>query len=120
MKKISLLLIAAVALLSSCGINKGLTNNVNNHSTEVVLSKKNFKVIAAVQGEAKAMYVFGLGALTKKAMIAEARANMLAKANIVGGAKAIINETVEVKNSFFPIVRFYEVIVSGHVVEFTE
>ena len=50
-----------------------------------------------------------IGGLSKKAMIAEARANMLSKANIVGGSKAIINETVEIKHSFFPIVRLYKV-----------
>jgi len=85
-----------------------------------VLSKKNFKVIGSVQGESQAMYVFGIGGLSKKAMIAEARANMLSKADIVGGSKAIINETVEVKSSFFPIVRLFKVIVSGHIIEFTE
>lgn len=85
-----------------------------------MLSKKNFKVLESVQGEAQALYVFGSGGLSKKALIAEAKANMLAKANIVGGSKAIINETVEIKHTLFPIVRLYTVTVSGHIVEFTE
>ena len=120
MKKIFFLLIGITFLFSSCAVHNGLTTNLNNHTTEVVLSKKNFKVIESVQGEAQAMYVFGIGGLSKKAMIAEARANMLSKANIVGGSKAIINETVEITNSRFPIVRLYKVTVSGHIVEFTE
>ena len=120
MKKIFFILIGITFLFSSCAVHNGLTTNLNNHTTEVVLSKKNFKVIESVQGEAQAMYVFGIGGLSKKAMIAEARANMLSKANMVGGSKAIINETVEIKHSLFPIVRLYKVTVSGHIVEFTE
>lgn len=120
MKRISFLIIGAMFLLSSCAIHNGLTTNLNNHTTEVVLSKKNFKVVESVKGEAKAMYILGIGGLSKKAMIAEARANMLSNANIVGASKAIINETVEVKHSLFPFVRVYTVTVSGHIVEFTE
>lgn len=45
---------------------------------------------------------------------------MLSKVNIEGGAKAIINQTVEIKRSYFPIIRTYTVTVSGHIVEFTE
>lgn len=120
MRKLFFLLIGIILLFSSCAFHSGLTTNSNNHTTEVVLSQKNFKVIESVQGESEAMYVFGIGGLSRKAMIAEARANMLSKANIVGGAKAIINETVEIKYSFFPFVGKYKVTVSGHIVEFTK
>ncbi|MFP4526367.1 MAG: DUF6567 family protein [Bacteroidales bacterium] len=120
MKKLTILLIGTIFLFSSCAVHDGLTRNQNNHTTEVVLAKKNFKVTESVQGESQAMFVFGIGGLSKKAMVAEARANMLSKANIVGSSKAIINETVEVKHSLFPIVRLYTVTVSGHIVEFTE
>lgn len=103
-------------LFSSCAIHSGMTTSM----TEVELSRKNFKVISSVQGQAKAMYVFGIGGLSKKALISEARADMLSKADIIGGSKAIINETVEVKHSFLPFVRTFKVIVSGHIIEFTE
>lgn len=120
MKKIVFMFIGTMFLFSSCAIHNGLTSNANNHNTEVVLSNKNFKVTDIVKGESKAMYVFGIGGLSKKAMIAEARANMLSRANIVGSSKAIVNETVEVKHSFFPLVRLYQVTVSGHIVEFLD
>lgn len=93
---------------------------MTTNMTEIELSRKNFKVINSVQGEAQAMYVFGIGGLSKKALISEARADMLSKADIVGGSKAIINETVEVKHSFLPFVRKFKVIISGHIIEFTE
>jgi len=120
MNRIFFLLIGITFLFSGCAIHSGLTTNSNNHTTEVVLSKKNFKVIESVQGESQATYVFGIGGLSKTAMIAEARANMLSKANIIGGSKAVINETVEIKHSLFPFFRKYTVIVSAHIIEFTE
>jgi len=122
MKKNFFLLIGIVFLFSSCGIHSGLTTNLNNHSTEVLLSKKNFKVTESVQGKSRATYVLIIGNLSKKAKIAEARANMLAKANIIGSSKAIINEIVEIKNRFYlwPILQTSEITVSAHIVEFTE
>jgi hypothetical protein len=120
MKKIFFLFVGITLLFSGCANHSGLTRNANVHSTEVVLSKKNFRVIASVQGESQASYVFGIGGLKRNAMIAEAKAKMLANANIMGGAKAIINETVEIKRSYFPFFSTYTVTVSAHIIEFTE
>ena len=120
MKKIGFLLMGIVFLFSSCAIHQGLTTNSNLHTTEVVLSQKNFKVIDYVQGRCRTTTVFGIGGLSKKAMIAEARSNMSLNANLIGGSKAIINETVELKHSFFPFVGSCTVTVSGYIIEFTE
>ncbi len=121
MKKIGFLLIGITLLFSSCAVHNGLTYNGNSHTTEVVLSKKNFKVVAQVKGEATATYIFGIGGLSKNGLIEEAKADMLSKANILGDSKAIVNETVEVKRTFIlPFCIKQKVIVSGHVIEFTE
>ncbi len=125
MKKAKLLIfvIGITFLLPSCmTLNSGLTENVNNHTTSVVLSRKNYNVIASVQGEAQTTSIFGLGGgILKKGLIAKAKSKMLKNADIVGGAKAIINETVEVKRArYFFFISTYTVIVSGHVIEFTE
>lgn len=118
---LSILFIGVLFLFSGCvAYHNGLTSNANLHSTDVVLTKKNFKVIDAVYGEAKASYFLGFGGITKKALVAQAKANMLAKANIVGSSKAIINETVELTFSRILFVRKYKVTVSGHIVEFLE
>lgn len=120
MRKIAFLIVGVASLmLSSCAFHNGLTSNLNNHNTEVVLSKNNFKVVGTVTGESEAMYVFGFGGLSKNGMVAEARSRMLMSANLTGTSKAVINETVEVKFTAFPFVRLYKVIVSAHVVEFT-
>jgi hypothetical protein len=120
MKKLTYLLLLITILFSGCAFHKGLTTNSNVSTTEIVLSKNNYKVVERVQGESQALYILGIGGLSRKAMIAEAKNSMLSKANIVGGSKAIINENVEIKNSYFPFVGVVKVVVSGYVIEFTE
>ncbi|TCO08266.1 DUF6567 family protein [Natronoflexus pectinivorans] len=120
MKGYLILLITSLFILSSCGIHQGLTTNANLNSTEVVLAKNNYKVISSVEGQSEAMFIFGIGGLSKNAMIAEARNQMLSRAELVGNSRAVINETVEIKHSIFPIIRMYKVMVSGYVVEFID
>jgi len=122
MKKNIIILALIVLIFSGCqATHNGFTTNSNLHTTDIVLSKKNFKVIARVKGEAKATYIFFIGGLSKNALIEEAKTDMFSKADIVGGAKAVINETVEIKNSFyFGLVMIKKVVVSANIVEFTE
>lgn len=120
LQKITIIAILGAMFLTSCAAHNGLTSNSNNHSTEVVLSKKNFKVLKSVSGDASVTYVLGIGGLSKKALIAEARVKMLKQAELEGSAKAIINETVEIKGSYFPFVGKKLVTVSAQVIEFTE
>ena len=112
MKKLFLLFLTVISI-SSCAIHSGLTSNLNSHDTQVVLAKKNFKILKKVTGEAQADYVFGFGGFTKQGLIAEAREKMLQDANLIGTSKAVINETVEVRQSFFPIFRSYKVFISA-------
>ena len=120
MKKIAFLIIGFMFLFTGCAIHSGLTTNANNHTTEVVLSKKNFKVIESVQGEAEVQYILGIGGTSKKVLIAQARANMLKEANIEGSSKAVVNETIEMQYSLFPFWGTHRVIVTAHVIEFTQ
>ena len=120
MKKFTILFGLLTILTTSCATHNGLTKNINQNNTEVVLSKNNFKIIKSVKGSAKATYIFGIGGHSKNGLVAEAKANMLENAKLEGTSRAIINETVEIKGSAFPFVGVYKVIVSGQIVEFTE
>ena len=60
--------VAAVILLSSCGMNANLVTNHNLNQTNVVLSQKNFHVVKTVKAEVSASYIFGIGGLSKKAL----------------------------------------------------
>ncbi|WP_232782571.1 MULTISPECIES: DUF6567 family protein [Olleya] len=114
------LLLVMTLFLSSCATHYGLPKNYNQNTTEVVLTKKNFKVVQIVKGEAQATYIFGIGGLAKNGLIAEAKAKMLKSAGMEGAARTVVNEIVEVKTSGFLFVNKYKVIVSGQIVEFTE
>ena len=120
MKKPAILLIIMSLFLTSCASHFGLPKNYNEITTQVVLTKKNFKVIKIVKGEAQATYIFGIGGLAKNGLVAEAKAKMLETAGMEGAARTVVNEIVEVKTSGFLFVNKYKVIVSGQIVEFTE
>jgi len=76
-------------------------------------------VINEVSGSAKATYVFGIGGLSKKSLVQVARQEMLSKADLIGGSKALVNETLDTKTSFFFLFWKKQVNTSAHVVEFT-
>ncbi|MDR0691858.1 MAG: hypothetical protein LBF69_02335 [Prevotellaceae bacterium] len=112
-------LVAALCCFSSCAIHNGLTNNVNNSTTNVILQKNNYKIIKKVQGSASGLSVFGIGG-SFQPLIAKARAKMLENAGLQGGSKAIINEIVEVNNKGYIMVFTKTITVSAYVIEFTE
>ena len=118
MRKI-VLFSALALLLASCGVTRELSHNVNNHTTQVVLAKNNFKVVEHVKGEASNQYLLIIGG-GKRALVEKARAKMLQKANLVGSSRAVINETVESYWIFIGVGIQYTVTVSADVIEFTE
>ena len=120
MKKTAILLVLVALFMTSCASHHGVPKNHNQNTTEVVLTKKNFKVVSIVKGEAEAKYILGFGGLNKNGLVAEAKVNMLKSASIEGTSRAVINEVVEVKASGFIFVSKYKVIVSAQVIEFTE
>ena len=119
MKKAGIAMLLFSILCSSCALHNGLTSNTNNTTTEVVLSKNNFKVIGNAKGYSRVTYILGIGGLSKQGMINEAKAEMFENAGTEGASRAVINQTVELKHTAFPFVRTYEVFASGQVIEFT-
>ena len=115
MKKI-ILLCGVFILFSSCAATfMGATTN----GTSVNLEKSNFEVLNTVSGSATASYVLGFGGNKKDGLISEARAAMLRSANLVGGSKAIANETVDIKTQYiFGIVMKYTVPLTANIVDF--
>ena len=109
-------------ILTSCGIHGALNTYQNVHSTtaRVDLNKANFKVVSYTRGEAKCMYILGIGGLRKKSLIENARSEMYKNANLTGGAKVVLNENIDVRMGVFPFVGTMVVTVSGYVYEFKE
>ena len=117
----SVLFLVAIIFLSGCGINSGLVNqySVNGANTNVILQKKNFKVIGTVSGESSDSYLFFIGG-HKQNLVAKAKQNMIESAKLDGTSKALINVTTE-EHDVFKFVYIKRIItIHGTVIEFLE
>ena len=110
-----------VAILTGCGISSGIYNQfgVNGANTNVVLQKKNFKVIGTVNGDATASYIFAIG-LNKQNLVSKAKQNMIDNAKLEGSSKAIINVTLEEHVTLIFVYLERTITAHGTVIEFTE
>lgn len=120
MKKLFVLSLAAASLaLASCGVSNHLTTNRNASQTNVNLERANYRVVGTVEGKAEATYILGIGGLSRKAIEANAHADMLKNADMKG-AQAVVNISTEEK--FRGLAPFYikrETTARGQVVEFS-
>jgi hypothetical protein len=114
--------IIATFLITSCAHSYKGNASLNYHSTEahVELSKKNFKVVDYVTGEATTTYILRIGGFSKRSLIEKARSEMYKNANLVGTSRVILNENVDYYTETYPFVSKVKVTVSGYVYEFTE
>lgn len=94
-KAFKVFMLLLVLALNSCGINKAWIFNQNQNTTQVHLSKNNFKVVGEVQGNASAGYVLFFGGAQKKQLYAAAYGKMLENADLPGGCRALINVLTE-------------------------
>lgn len=120
MKKYLIACFACLALLTtSCGVSRQATGNSNVTQTEVVLAKKNYKVVGMAHGESSQNYWFGIGGLSKKSLGESAMSDMYKNANLKD-SQAIINVNVSYKNKFVLIYSGTKAIATGTIIEFTE
>jgi hypothetical protein len=107
--------------LSSCGLNLGFLSDKNRTVTQVELNRKNFRVIDRVSGTSSATYYFGVGGMKNQALLDIAMTDLLSKANLNGGAKALVNQTVDVHKGGFPFIYSkISVKITANVIEFTD
>jgi hypothetical protein len=114
MKKVFRLLIFVIGVLSlsSCAIHGGyMTNSAS-------LSKANFSYTQkSISGKASTLKVFGIGGLAQRAIVEEAKRDML-KNNPLKPNQTLANVTVNWKNGFYFIVQTNRCTVTADVVEF--
>lgn len=113
-------MVVIATLCTSCGISRSAATNSNVAQTDVVLAKKNYKVIGTVSGESTQNYWFGIGGLTKKSLGQSAMSDMYKNADLTGKSRAVINVSVCYKNSFILIHNKCKAIATGTVIEFTD
>ena len=109
--------VAAVILLSGCGMNMNLVNNHNLNQTNVVLAQKNFHVVKTVEAKVSATYVFGIGGLSKKALHDNAVAELTKKAGLTG-SQALVNVTVHNSGKIILCYSKVTCYAEGTVIEF--
>ncbi len=120
MKKSLIAGLAALAFLcTGCAFSREATSNNNITQTEVVLAKKNFKVIGNVAGESEQNYWFGIGGMSKKSLGQSAMSSMYKNADLKG-SQAIINVNISYKNKFILIYNQTKALATGTVIEFTD
>ena len=119
-KTLIFLLFAASLSITSCGGSSSLMSNTSASQTTVELSKKNFNILGKVSGKSSNTYVFGIGGMSNKALLEQAKNNMMANANL-SGSKAVINITYDKHfNGFAPFYSSVTITASAYIVEFTE
>lgn len=111
--------VAVGLLVSSCGITKQATSNLNQLQTQVVLSEANYKVIGTATGEVTQKYVFGFGGISKKALGDAAMSDMFNNADLQGGSRAIINANIKYDvETYLGIYTKVKVTATGVIIEF--
>jgi hypothetical protein len=119
--KLFAITIVTLVLFSSCGVNSALILNHNQSTTQVVLASNNYKVVDKVNGTSNVKYICLIGGLNKKQLYEKAYSDMVTKANLISGSKAIINIVTEEHVGGVPPFFFRRTVsVSANVIEFTK
>ncbi len=121
MKKLSysLMAIAVVVFLNSCGVGGAYLLNQNLNSTQVKLASNNYKVLERVSGSSEVDYVLIFGGTNKRQLYANAYKNLVDEANLESGSKALVNlVTEEHVGGVFPFYYKRTITVSANVVAF--
>lgn len=110
----SFVLIALVALSTSCALHTGLPFSSTG------LDEANFRYVARdLSGTVTTTQIFGIGGLDKNAIVAEAKAAMLEGRELEDN-QALANLTISYKRAFYVVVIITDVTVTADLVEFVE
>ena len=118
MKKILYFIFACGAMmLTSCAFNTTSYQNVDEVNTVVDLSNVDYEIIGTVEGQSKQTYVFGIGGLSKKSMLENAKADMYRNANLKAN-EAIIYPSTTTSVQSYVVVDIVTATATGYKVKF--
>jgi hypothetical protein len=122
MKRTKFFLLAIIfPLLTSCGVGAALVINQNQNTTQVHLGSANYSIVGNVVGSSEVQYVMLIGGMSKKQLYQNAYSDMIAKANMGTGSKALINiVTEEHVGGVPPFYMKRRITVSASVIEFNK
>ncbi|HLP12377.1 MAG TPA: DUF6567 family protein [Flavobacteriales bacterium] len=105
--------------LNSCGYNNAILFHQNQNSTQVILGTNNFKVVGKVSGTAEVEYILMIGGLDKRRIYENAYSEMVNKANLDSGSRALANVVTEEHVGGVPPFYYKRTLtVSATVIEF--
>lgn len=105
--------------LCSCGYNNAIMFHQNQNSTQVILGTNNFNVVGTVSGTAEVEYILMIGGLDKRRIYENAYSEMINKANLDSGARALANVVTEEHVGGVPPFYYKRTLtVSATVIEF--
>ena len=107
--------IGICSLIAGCSTTEGYLGH--SICTDVQLNQANYVVLRSVTGTAEASYFFGIGP-SEQDLLGCAKRDMIEKAQLIGGSKAVINVTTDIKYKWFLIWHHVKAYVSGEVIEF--
>ena len=101
-----------IAMFSSCASHYGFMNN------SASLNKANFSYLQRnVSGTAQTVKIFGFGGLGDDGLVEKAKLDMLVKSELQSN-QALVNVTVDWRNSWMCFVRTTKCTVTADIVEF--
>lgn len=118
MKKILYFIFACGAMmLTSCAFNTTSYSNVDEVNTVVDLSSAEYEILGTVEGKSQQTYVFGIGGLSKKSLVENAKSDMYKNANLQAN-EAIIYPTTTTSVQSYVIVDIVKTTAKGYKIKF--
>lgn len=113
-------LVIATLLLSSCGTGSALIVNQNLNTTHVNLGSSNYRIVGNAVGTCQVEYILLIGGLNQRQIYQNAYSDMVSKAKLESGSRALVNVVTEEHIGGVPPFYFKRTItVSANVIEFT-
>lgn len=109
--RLSFLIVLIAFIFSSCAFHSGVMTG------SASITDANFKYVALAKGTSTTTQVFGIGGLKKKALVFEAKKDLLFNYPLRNG-QALANVTVDLKKTFVFIVVKTRVTVTADIVDF--
>ena len=114
MKKIlNVFFVCMLVVLTSCNFNTTSYTNVDAVNTVVDLSNTDYEIIGTVEGNSKQVYVLGIGGLSERSLIDNAKADMYRNAKLKDG-EAIIYPSTTTSVSFYLVVEIVRAKATGY------
>ncbi len=108
------LLTVILSLFSGCALHSGYMQS------SASLNSNNFSYVKRdVQGSASALYVLGIGGLNKTALVNEAKNDLLKNYQLQNN-QALVDITVNWKNTYYLLVMKNECTITASIVEFNK